>query len=1493
MPPKNKGNKGSGQATPTASSSAESTTSSLSTSPNQKGVAFAMTTKGEGRERELSAAFHEQDLQSQNLVPPSVTSGSSGAGPQGIPQKRPSMSGIRGVAGISRSPARASLEETMMQPVTVGAPAAVLNDEVKEGEEGGKENDNAAASAEAKGDPSKKKAKEMTKAERRELQERQRAEKAAQRAEAGLPTGKGGAQKPKQESNNVNASPNHDSSARPSTANTNAAANAPTSGQGSGAGATMAAAAAAGAGASGGQRRANRGPPVRRQLAQKPVALLSHLQQYEKGNVQLDELRAQGIVHPAIIKLGMQFSEFVISGGSARCLAMLTAFKMVISDYVTPAGNSLQRHLTSHLGKQIDYLTTTRTLADSMRTAIRHIKSEITGINIDMPDEDAKDHLKQWIDDYIREKITFAATAIVQHAMNKIKDGDVILTFARSSVVEKLLLAAHAKGIKFRVIVCDSRPKLEGKIQLKRLVDAGIPCTYIFTNALGVVMREVTKLVIGASALLANGAVMARAVLCELYKFTEAVRLDSFVWNEIGDPDELVDIENRPPTAVTPSLLSPPGSGAHGGKKDANSQPSILKEWRDIPDLKLLHLYYDVTPANFIDLVICENGCQPSTSVLSTLNNLEREKREGAMQCDPTTFIITDVRTLILLLASPDPPTCIAATEALTKIAEVASAKRVQLLNLNILKPLMGLTSSKEVGIKKAAVACIAAVTELNELHPDMRKKELIDTLIGLLALEEPPEVQDEAAFALANLAKDFANKADIRKAGGMKALVKLLDAADPDVKKNSALALASVLEDFSNRSEIRYVNGLASLLELLGSEFQEIQENALISLIHSAEDYANRTEIRKLNGVKRLIDLLAQDLPELHHLTLMCLANCLEEPETASIFPEIGGLGPVIKLLGSEDVRSKRNASLAIARAAKIDRNQNYIRDCGALTVLVNNLGHSDPGTVSHAALALASLAKNDMNQLELFKMGATDSICKLLASEDADICRQSVLACSSLCLNREPKVRSKIKLLDAIGPIIKLLASEDPQTLINTCECISNLAEDTANRCDIVKQGGVLALLASLGRPDPKIQSAASLALARCFQDAEARAVLSKDKKFDGIGKLIAMLGAKDLKVARQAAYALSYASQYEPNALAACQQGAIEALIALIKDPVKNASKFATDALDKLLNYNLSAKYWLKNVLSAENFVREGFYDVGSAGTNLENIKRISSLADLKIQPVDKRREVLMIESETDTRFISLCQQASLNLSLLSPRQQIIQIATTVANAMGGSIEPTRLAEFSYKFKVTELKLKQDSNVLAIGQITSGTFYHRALLFKAICDRIGISPCSLTRGEYNRAWNVVDVNKLVLQPVPEPQTNPEPAPGPTAGAGTATGPAAGGKTNASPQQSAAKRPPSAATKGVSQREPSISGAGNAAAAASAAAAAAAAAALAAASASVQQGTPVHPGSASGAAAKYEPPLEPSEPMPEEPVIVDLMFQPGRLIPISSDEGSAYQRG
>lgn len=316
--------------------------------------------------------------------------------------------------------------------------------------------------------------------------------------------------------------------------------------------------------------------------AQKPVTLFSHLQQYEKqsylqANSSIPDPKTrlhQQQIHPLVMSLGLQFSEFIIAGGNARCVGMLTAFKKVIADYITPSGTMLSRHLTSYISKQVDFLSNTRSLAPSMKTAIRYLKQEISRIDISLSDEDAKKFLVEKIDTFMRDRIFLAGQAIANYAISKIEEGDVILTYAHSSVVFKLLTTAFEKKINFSVVVADGKPKYEGKALLKKLCNIGIKCTYIATNASAYIMKNVTKVILGASAILSNGAVISRvgtAVIamaayeekvpvifcCETYKFSENVRLDSFVWNEIGDPDELVPTTTRPTQTPLPSFLPP------------------------------------------------------------------------------------------------------------------------------------------------------------------------------------------------------------------------------------------------------------------------------------------------------------------------------------------------------------------------------------------------------------------------------------------------------------------------------------------------------------------------------------------------------------------------------------------------------------------------------------------------------------------------------------------------------------------------------------------------------------------------------------------------------------------------------------------------------------------------------------------------------------------------------------------------------------------------
>lgn len=350
-----------------------------------------------------------------------------------------------------------------------------------------------------------------------------------------------------------------------------------------------------------------------RTKAQRKVMLFSHLHQYERElSISRSLPVVGGTLHPAVVQLGLQYAEGVISGSNSRCVSLLNAMKKVISDYSTPPQKELCRDLDSRLKPYITFLRQCRPPSVSMGNAIRFLKAKITSVPPSVPEAEAKLSLIAAIDEFVHVNIHLAAKQIALTAARKIHDGDVLLTYGCSSLLLNVLTSAADSGKRFRVIVADGRPRFEGREMARRLVTAGIHCTYVLVNAVSFIISEVTKVFLGAHSVLANGCVMSRVgssqvaliaksanvpvlVCCETYKFSERVQTDSFVFNELGDPDDLVSTVRRG------------GGGA--------SSASPLEDWRDISCLCLLNLNYDFTPAALVDAIISEISVIPGTSV--------------------------------------------------------------------------------------------------------------------------------------------------------------------------------------------------------------------------------------------------------------------------------------------------------------------------------------------------------------------------------------------------------------------------------------------------------------------------------------------------------------------------------------------------------------------------------------------------------------------------------------------------------------------------------------------------------------------------------------------------------------------------------------------------------------------------------------------------------------------------------------------------------------
>jgi translation initiation factor eIF-2B subunit delta len=353
-------------------------------------------------------------------------------------------------------------------------------------------------------------------------------------------------------------------------------------------------------------------------------------------------------IHPAIQALGLQMSSYVICGSTARMVAMLLAFKAVIESYQTPVGTSLARHLTSHhLSPQIDYLRSCRPISISMGNAIRWLKDLIIKIDPSTPEAEAKRDLLSEIDDFIRDRVTMADKLISETGKDKIENGDVILTYASSSIVEKTILRAHKAGTSFSVIIVDSKPLFEGKQLARKLAHHGVKVKYFLITGASHAVKQASKVLLGAHAMMSNGRLYSRVgtavvsmlahaqnlpviVLCESVKFTERVALDSIVGNEVAPAEELLSEPEREALVSLKPYL-PPGLQAKLGydneEADKKAETSDVLKWIEgSENLQMLQVLYDVTPAEYINMVITEYGSLPPSSV-PVVHRLSTDKR--------------------------------------------------------------------------------------------------------------------------------------------------------------------------------------------------------------------------------------------------------------------------------------------------------------------------------------------------------------------------------------------------------------------------------------------------------------------------------------------------------------------------------------------------------------------------------------------------------------------------------------------------------------------------------------------------------------------------------------------------------------------------------------------------------------------------------------------------------------------------------------------------
>ncbi|VDM42642.1 unnamed protein product [Toxocara canis] len=216
-------------------------------------------------------------------------------------------------------------------------------------------------------------------------------------------------------------------------------------------------------------------------------------------------------VHPAFLNFAARCEAREVIGIDAVCVAFIHAFKEFLNEYKLSENRKMSHDLDQAIRPHFSYLTQngTQPFPLALGNLIRQLKKEINQLPDGTSELDGKNELMEWLDDFCSQNFDLALRAISSFCLSKMESTNYVLTYSWCPVVERVLLDAYEQKLSLHVCVLDSPVEPRGRCLAKTLCSRNIACTYGMLNAIGYVIKQCRLVLLGCSAILSNGFVVA------------------------------------------------------------------------------------------------------------------------------------------------------------------------------------------------------------------------------------------------------------------------------------------------------------------------------------------------------------------------------------------------------------------------------------------------------------------------------------------------------------------------------------------------------------------------------------------------------------------------------------------------------------------------------------------------------------------------------------------------------------------------------------------------------------------------------------------------------------------------------------------------------------------------------------------------------------------------------------------------------------------------
>ncbi|HOA82927.1 MAG TPA: S-methyl-5-thioribose-1-phosphate isomerase [Thermodesulfovibrio thiophilus] len=283
----------------------------------------------------------------------------------------------------------------------------------------------------------------------------------------------------------------------------------------------------------------------------------------------------------------------------APAIGIAAAFSVAVTSYKSQALSG--KKLLDELNTVFQRLIKTRPTAVNIKWAVERMKTLIIN-NLNLSVSELKGLIVEEALKIHQEDIEINRT-IGEYSLPLFKDGCTVMTYCNAGslatggfgTATAGMYLAKQKGIKFKVIACETRPLLQGaRITVFELSEAGIDVTLIADNTAGVLLTKdmVDFVIVGTDRTVQNGDVANKIGTYSLAVLSKENKIPFY----IAAPTSSID-------------LSIPSGDMIPIEERSSDEVTTIRGVRIAPQgVKVINLAFDVTPAKYVTAIITEKG---------------------------------------------------------------------------------------------------------------------------------------------------------------------------------------------------------------------------------------------------------------------------------------------------------------------------------------------------------------------------------------------------------------------------------------------------------------------------------------------------------------------------------------------------------------------------------------------------------------------------------------------------------------------------------------------------------------------------------------------------------------------------------------------------------------------------------------------------------------------------------------------------------------------